>query len=333
MENSVPYDEIDYDNCLAFAPNLVPDPVIQQKLCRGEKVEGIDMDAALVLYKDALISNNVIKNVQYGIEITDYLCADTEKNPVIPGTIDGFIVKEIGDYAFSPAENFEEYRNLSLDGFESVEGERLTSVTIPNSVTMIGECAFFGNKLTNVTIPNSVIVINNYAFENNQLTSVVIPNSVISIGWAAFRGNQLASVTLSSSLTFITEYVFANNKLTTVTIPDGVTLIDLYAFSNNQLTSVTLGNGVQTIGDLSFENNKLTTVTIPNSVTSIGTSAFAVNELTSIEIPNSVTLLGSDAFESNPNLTTIIIHNAYMNLPDENDHWGATNATVTWTGN
>ena len=63
----------------------------------------------------------------------------------------------------------------------------MTSITIPNSVTSIGNNAFSGCRgLTSVTIPNSVTSIGEYTFEGcSSLTSVTIPNSVTSIGdWA-----------------------------------------------------------------------------------------------------------------------------------------------------
>ena len=73
----------------------------------------------------------------------------------------------------------------------------LTSVTIPNSVTSIGNSAFaFCSNLTSVTIPNSVTSIGGYAFQRcSSLTSVTIPNSVTSIGDYAFSGcSSLTSI-------------------------------------------------------------------------------------------------------------------------------------------
>ena len=63
-------------------------------------------------------------------------------------------------------------------------------MTIGNSVTAIGDYAFFGcSGLTSVTIPKSVTIIGNRAFYNcTGLTSVTIPNSVTAIGDFAFYG-------------------------------------------------------------------------------------------------------------------------------------------------
>ena len=160
----------------------------------------------------------------------------------------------------------------------------MTSVTIPNSVTSIGNGAFSGCfGLTSVTIPNSVTSIGEYAFSDcSSLTSVTIGNSVTSIGKSAF---------------------YKCKGLTSVTIPNSVTSIGERAFYDcTSLTSVTIPNSVTSIGNEAFYNcTSLTSVTIPNSVTSIGNSAFNYcTKLTSIFIECIIPpTIGSNAFPSN----------------------------------
>ncbi len=199
----------------------------------------------------------------------------------------------------------------------------LTSVTIPNSVTSIGNYAFSGcSRLTSVTIPNSVTSIGEGAFYGcSGLTSVTIPNSVTSIGEGAFRGcSGLTSVTIPNSVTSIGGSVFWEcSGLTSVTIGNSVTSIGDDAFYNcSRLTSVTIPNSVTSIGGGAFQGcSGLTSLTIPNSVTSIGERAFSgCSGLTSVTIPNSVTSIGSYAFLGCSGLTSVTIPNSVTSIGD-----------------
>lgn len=80
------------------------------------------------------------------------------------------------------------YSVAAIDFGAFVECSGLTSITIPNSVTEIGDRAFcYCHQLESVTIPNSVTSIGSAAFQNyTGLTSVTLGNSVTSIGEDAF---------------------------------------------------------------------------------------------------------------------------------------------------
>ena len=185
-----------------------------------------------------------------------------------------------------------------------LNGQEVKDLVIPNSVTFIGNGAFYGcNGLTSVTIPNSVTFIGGNAFYgtawyDNQPDGLVYAGSVAYKYKGTMPDNT--SIAIKDGTVSISPYAFYNcSGLTSVTIPNSVTSIGNWAFSVcSGLTSVTIPNSVTSIGDGAFKYcSGLTSVTIPNSVTSIGDNAFfGCNGLTSVTIPSSVTSIGVDAF-------------------------------------
>ena len=174
------------------------------------------------------------------------------------------------------------------------------TTVIPNSVTSIGDGAFFGyTGLTSLTIPNSVTSMGSYAFSGcSGLTTIVVEtgNPVYDS-----RDNCNAIIRTADNTLIV-------GCLTTV-IPNSVTSIGDFAFYGcSGLTSLTIPNTVTYIGNHTFYGcTGLTSLTIPNSVTSIGNYAFyGCSGLTSLTIPNSVTSIGYFAFYGCSDLTTII---------------------------
>ena len=156
-------------------------------------------------------------------------------------------------------------------------------IKFDGEVTKIGDYAFWyfdhHDIITTITIPNSVTSIGEGAFgEHINLTRINIPENVTSIGSSAFYGcSSLTSITIPDSVTSIGEDAFYGcSSLTSITIPDSVTSIGEWAFYLcSSLKSITISNSVTSIGDSAFRGcSSLTSVTIPDSVTSIGDSAF-----------------------------------------------------------
>lgn len=164
-----------------------------------------------------------------------------------------------------------------------------TDIVIPYAynnlpVTAIGDGAFYtsytsnNNSITSVSVPDSVTSIGNSAFTYSSIESVTIGNGVTTIGNQAFYGcTTLKNVTLGSGITEIGYSAFNNCwALESVTIPDSITSIGDYAFSGcNSLKSIKLGSGLTSIGYLAFANcYNLESLTIPASVTEMGNNYY-----------------------------------------------------------
>ena len=99
----------------------------------------------------------------------------------------------------------------------------IISVTIPNSMTKIGEGAFeYCDKLTEVTIPTTVTEIGSEAFWGcRQLATITIPNSVTKIGYYALAGCAFTEIEIPASVTKICNSAFSgNSKLESVVFED-----------------------------------------------------------------------------------------------------------------
>ena len=70
------------------------------------------------------------------------------------------------------------------------ESPSLGTTPLPNTITNIGDYAFYGAKFATITIPNTVTSIGSYAFYNSNITHLIIPNSVTSLGDLAFSNDN-----------------------------------------------------------------------------------------------------------------------------------------------
>ena len=251
-------------------------------------------------------------------------------NVVIPEkvVIEGaeFPVTRIGDNAFEP-HNINYYSRLksvsipntvtTIGNYAFNDCRGLVGITIPNSVTTIGSYAFcYCSGLLGITIPNSVTTIGNYAFDFlTSILGVTIPNSVETMGDHAFSNcSKLSKVTFEegSKLTALNSNVFSSTALTSIDIPNSVTSIGSYAFQScSSLESINIPNSVTSIGSYAFSScSSLESFIIPENITSLSNGTFSgCSKLTTITVPKNVTWIGYAVFKDCTALTTIIFEN------------------------
>ncbi len=212
---------------------------------------------------------------------------------VIPGTLGGYKVTEIGDSAF--AECFSDY-GLETDPDYVVE---LGYVAIPEGVTRIGNGAFFACQyLQGVSIPSSVKEIGNSAFAKCvYLGEIIIPEGVESIGDVAFsQCFCLQYVSLPDSLIRIGREVFWDTPI----------LLEEYAgayYIGNHIIALDRSfrgdfkEGVKGIADYAAEVNHgghpdmgyRTVLELPDSMTYLGTrSLWIAGYIRTICFPDSL---------------------------------------------
>ena len=144
-------------------------------------------------------------------------------------THNGGKVHRVGEQAFAAR-----YRGTA----EATCGSRLTEVTLPNSITHIGNDAFYRcSKLTKISLPCSLTHIGDRAFRGcTGLTTVQLPNTVTHIGDFAFHDcTRLVEVTLPDSVTRIGEETFRGcTALTKIAFPNTLTYIEMFAFDGER---------------------------------------------------------------------------------------------------
>lgn len=179
----------------------------------------------------------------------------------------------------------------------------LKQVTLPN-VEAIGHAAFSGSGLTAITIPSSVRIIIDEAFYNTNISDFVLPASVTDLCDSYNVAGIISSPNLKSIVVESGNPVYdsrnncnaivrtASNQLingcATTTIPATVTSIRQYAFMGCQgLTAITIPISVTSIGGFAFEGcNNLTSVTVENPMPfTIGDGAFSNCANATLHVP------------------------------------------------
>lgn len=196
----------------------------------------------------------------------------------------------------------------------------ITAVTIPSTVTNIGDSAFNGCTGLKAIVfegDSSLESIGEKAFYGCVgLTEIEIPKKVTSIGREAFR-NCVLSISFAEGMIAIPDSLYlAFGTISSVSIPSTVTAIGEFAFLGcKSLTKIEIPSSVTNIGYGAFEGcTELKEIVFEgdSSLKSIGKNAFyGCTSLTEIEIPASVESVGESAFRDCTGLMQIKISSAF----------------------
>lgn len=188
-------------------------------------------------------------------------------------------ITELGNFAFANCSNLsvvtlDGVTKLGISAFEGCVS--LGKITVPESVTTVGERCFYGcTALERAEI--SCKTVGGYAFSNcASLAEVIVLQGVETLGDRCFDGCvKLTAVTLPSSLTDVGAYSFAHaSSLAEITLPTGLDVISTGMFSGcTSLRNVDMGN-IKYIESYAFEDCTSLDLVIKNTVVLIGNAAF-----------------------------------------------------------
>lgn len=265
---------------------------------------------------------------------------------------------------------------LYLFPMQKTYGNYQVVYTVPSTVTSIASGAFKGTYVTTLKIPESVTVLQKDVFYGNQkLRYLYLPSTLTKIESGAFneagsnfkdvyysgtpaqweaieigtdKNEKLLAATMhydiSCDRTSGDDAWFTYDEATGAVVISGTgETANFYEdFSGLEIKSVEVGNGITYIGSEMFKDHtELTTVVLGDKIEKIGNYAFYNTGIETLSIPDSVERLGEEAFSACANLKTIDIgkgliglsSNPFAGLPslekitvdEENTHFSADN--------
>ncbi len=265
--------------------------------------------------------------------ITDYDADACGTKVKIPSKINNLIITKIGGAVLNDTTN---------TYFKSFARKKIKTVIFPDTIEEIGLAAFDQNQISKLVLPDSIKKIGNVAFRHNNISELTMPNHYVEMGISVFNDNKMPDEKAfiykqntdgSYDKTTITSY--AGIRTENITIPSTVKTLDAWSFralSSTNFNEIIIPDNVTIIKYEAIQWDRyLKNVVIGNGVKTIEYYALAYNYiLETVSIGSGIETMSTTTFANCPELKTITINrkeDAVAGAP-----WGATNATVNWTG-
>ena len=198
----------------------------------------------------------------------------------------------------------------------------LTEFTIPKSVTVIGEYAFYGNEDLNdlkLEAGGAITSIASNAFYRVGAISPDVVSDIIknaTVGSSTFSGAKISGVvTIPNGVSTIGSTMFQNNAaITKVILSDTVTAIGNNAFQGcTSLKEVVMSKNITSIGQYAFSKTAISRIELPDSLNTLGNYAFSESSIEEVNVPASVTSFGTNMFSKCASLKRATINCSVVN--------------------
>lgn len=197
--------------------------------------------------------------------------------------------------------------------------DKVTSVTIPESVTDIGTQAFYGCKAKKINIPKGIKILKEKVFCNSGIESISIPSSVVTIESEALAYTPIKNIKIPSSVTTIKDEAFEATELVEFSLPGTVKNVGkgILKFCE-KLKKIQFPGGIKEIPEgFVCGCSNLETIPIPGSVKRIGADAFGGTGIEKIRLPVKLEEIGESTFSGCTNLKSIVLPGTLKKLGAE----------------
>lgn len=201
----------------------------------------------------------------------------------------------------------------------------LTSIPFPANMKELPSLDGCGS-ITSLTIPTTITSLGNGFYGMDNLESVTIEDSekdleYLNVGESCLRSESLKTLYLGRRL----NKPISSNALETLELGKFITSLSGVFENCPALVSFKANGEITEISDRTFNNcSALTTINLPKSIKVIGRSAFEnCSSLASIDFLENVNCIGSEAFLGCSSLDGIVLASGLTSI-SENTFWGCT---------